>query len=156
MKTIKEIQFKSLTDHGNIDLIPYLKKYIEEHPTDKVYIGTDSQNQKDKSIFGIVVVFHKNNKGGHVLYGKLILPKFKEKLERLWKEVELSLELAKYMMDQEVCIPDEIHVDLNPDPKYNSNKILTQAVGWIEAEGFDVKYKPDASVASYAADVICR
>lgn len=153
---MKDIIFRSLTDNSIIDLVPYLKQYIIDHPEDKIYIGTDSQNQRDKSIFGIVIVFHKNNKGGHVIYGKLILPRYKERLIRLWKEVELSLELAKYMMEQEICIPDEIHLDLNPDPKFNSNKILAEAVGWLEAEGFDVKYKPDASVASYAADAICR
>jgi predicted RNase H-related nuclease YkuK (DUF458 family) len=46
----------------------------------------------------------------------------------------------------------EIHADINPDPKWESNKALSQAIGYILGMGYEFKVKPSAWAASYCGD----
>lgn len=69
------------------------------------------------------------------------------------KSVEVAYELATLLDVYD--IPLEIHADINPDPKFESNKALQQAIGYILGMGYDFKVKPDAWTASYAADHKC-
>jgi predicted RNase H-related nuclease YkuK (DUF458 family) len=48
----------------------------------------------------------------------------------------------------------EIHADINPNPKHDSNKALQQAVGYILGMGYDFKIKPEAP-SSNCADRFC-
>ena len=49
-----------------------------------------------------------------------------------------------------------IDIDLNPDPKYKSNFILRSALGYVESMGYTPRCKPNAMVASYVADALCK
>jgi hypothetical protein len=49
-------------------------------------------------------------------------------------------------------VPLEIHADINPDPKHESNKALQQAVGYILGMGYEFKVKPESYCASHCAD----
>jgi predicted RNase H-related nuclease YkuK (DUF458 family) len=69
------------------------------------------------------------------------------------KSIEVATEIAELLDLYE--IPLEIHADINPDPKYDSNKALQSAVGYILGMGYEFKVKPDAWAASTAADKKC-
>jgi len=69
------------------------------------------------------------------------------------KSVEVAYEIAPLLDLYE--IPLEIHADINPDPRHESNKALQQAIGYILGMGYSFKVKPDAWTASYAADHKC-
>ena len=47
-------------------------------------------------------------------------------------------------------------VDLNKDPKHDSNTMLRAAMGLVESAGFKPRCKPDALSASYAADRVVK
>ena len=156
---MKNEKFRKLSDRKTVvDLIPYIKNYFDENPTHSLYIGSDSQNIGNFSVYGIVIVFHKNNKGGHVLYTKRSIPRIHErdKYTRLLKEAEYSIELADYLVANGIQKPTFIDLDLNPDPKYASNQVLRAAVGWVEGMGYKVRIKPNSLVASYVADLVCK
>jgi len=77
--------------------------------------------------------------------------------ERMVREVAKSVEVAYEIFDL-VDLYDfnlEIHADINPDPKWKSNKALSEAVGYILGMGYDFKIKPDAWASSQAADKLC-
>lgn len=76
--------------------------------------------------------------------------------ERLWKEVELSVETAQSMIDHGIQRPDYIDVDLNPDPRYQSNTLLRAAVGLIESIGMEARYKTLSPWAISIADTLCK
>jgi predicted RNase H-related nuclease YkuK (DUF458 family) len=76
--------------------------------------------------------------------------------ERLWKEVELSVETANLLMSEGLGRPDYIDLDLNPDPKYNSNQLLRAAVGLIESMGIKARYKTASPWAISIADTMCK
>ena len=145
-----EKRFKRLADHRYVDLVPYMLNRITDDV--KIYIGADSQNIGEKTHYATVIVLHYGNSGGHVLYNKQIVPRVHDSFIRLWKEVEDSIEVALYLSDQGLPRATYIDLDLNPDPRYQSNTVLRAAMGYVESLGFKPRIKPNAAAASCCAD----
>ena len=148
--------WRRLTDSEEVDLIPYIKTWMGSNPGHKIYIGCDSQNKGRTTTYATVIVLHYPSGGGHVLYRKDKIEKVASSFERLWKEVELSVETANLLIDSGLGKPDCIDVDLNPDPKYNSNQLLRAAVGLIESMGIKARYKSKSPWAISIADSMCK
>ena len=154
---MEDRKFKKLSDGTKIsDLKQYILEFVSKNPDLKIYVGTDSQNIANKTIFGSVIVFHNSTYGGHVLVSKQVDPKFASHQHRLWTEVEMSIQIANFIRQECGLEVSSIDLDLNPDPKYHSNTILRAAVGYVEGMGFTARTKPEAIVASHAADITCR
>jgi predicted RNase H-related nuclease YkuK (DUF458 family) len=49
-----------------------------------------------------------------------------------------------------------IDLDFNEDPRFNSNTILRSAVGYVEASGFEARWKPHNAFSVRVADQICK
>jgi predicted RNase H-related nuclease YkuK (DUF458 family) len=133
-----------------------VKEKLAESDNIKLYIGSDSQNIANNTVYAMVIVFHYGNNGGHVLYSKRVIPKVRDRFTRLWGEVQDSVDLAKYLEENGVAKPEYIDLDFNPDPKYKSNFILRSALGYVESMGYVPRCKPYAIAASCIADKICK
>lgn len=151
-----EWKFKSLTNGKEIDLIPYVKDKLKEANDIKMYIGTDSQNINGKTVYATVIVFHFGNRGGHVIYSTRKVPEIKDRFTKLWREVEDSVDLAKFLESNGIEKPEAIDLDFNPDPRWGSNNVLRSALGYVESFGFTPRCKPYAVTASCIADKICK
>lgn len=147
--------FKRLTDNKDINLADYSKKIINEKSNPTIYIGCDSQQVKDKTIYASVVVFRYQN-GAHITYKREYEPVIKDIWPRLWKEVEKSVSVAEYLRINAGIMATQIDLDYNEDPKYPSNRLVKAAVGYVESLGYKAKTKPGLLIATYAADGICR
>jgi predicted RNase H-related nuclease YkuK (DUF458 family) len=154
METLKE--WRSLSDRRVINPESYLSDWISKNPDCKIYIGCDSSNLGDTTTFATVIVLHKERMGGHVIYSKESKPRIRSRYERLWREVELSVSAAHLLMGWGFGKPDYIDIDLNPDPKYQSNTLLSSAVGMVESLGIKARWKSKSPWAVSIADVICR
>ena len=148
--------FKRLSDHRVVDLVDYVKNAINVDETVRLYIGTDSHNRGDLTVYGTVLVIHYGSRGGHVIYSKEVVPRIRDTFSRLWKEVDLSVQVAEELKAGGVGTVDYIDLDYNPDPKYRSNSVLRSAVGYVESMGYVARTKPYAAAASYAADAVCH
>jgi predicted RNase H-related nuclease YkuK (DUF458 family) len=157
--------FKSLTNKQKVDLIPYIQNYLLEHSETEIYIGCDSQNHSRSTSYATVIVLHNKGRGGHVLYTQDEVPRIKSvrqnaktevEFQRLWSEVERSIEIAEYLKSSNIKRPAFIDIDLNPDPQFKSNQALRAALGYIESLGYIVRCKPDAVSATYVADKLCK
>lgn len=152
----------------------YLEKVIEEETKKgyilRVSIGTDSQKAEKGTYKFATVILIKTSEdlGGFVVgRGGLIISStyyhgFKQTNKELVNErmvfevsksIEVAYELAPLLDLYD--IPLEIHADINPNPDYESNKALQQAVGYILGMGYGFKIKPDAFAASNGADKLC-
>lgn len=151
-----DLRFKSLTNRKEVDLIPYIQDFLSKNKDTILYIGCDSQNIKNSTVYAIVVVLYNMGKGGHVLYTRINLPRIPDRFTRLWKEVEYSIEIAEYLKEHKIQKPDFIDIDLNPDPKYQSNQLLRAALGYVEGMGYKARCKPYSMVASHVADALCK
>lgn len=150
------MNFKRLSDNRSVDVGEYVTNYLIDNPGTDIYVGCDSQNMRDITVYATVVVLHKNNKGGHVLYLKESVPKIHNNFNKLWGEVDRSIKLATEL-NHVFNIPIKyVDLDLNPDPKYRSNQVLRAAVGYVESMGFIPRVKPDELWAISAADSICK
>tara|TARA_B100001094_G_C18004069_1_gene706694 strand:+ start:104 stop:640 length:537 start_codon:yes stop_codon:yes gene_type:complete len=158
----------------NMPVYDYLTNIFNEEIKNgynlKVAVGTDSQGYNTSYKFATVIVIMRqvllspNNSIGK---GAMIVAKtfYNNKLkknktgvkERMLFEVSKSIEIAykiSPLLDM-YNIPLEVHADINPDVKWESNKALSEAVGYILGMGYEFRVKPDAWASSSVADNIC-
>lgn len=165
---------------GNI--VDYLEKLFDEQLAKnynlKVSIGTDSQ-KITKTLYKfatVILITSTEDLGGGVIWGRggMIISAtynhdfMKKEVEaknrdkelvnermvfEVGKSIEVATQIAQLLDLYEIKM--EIHADINPDPKHESNKALQSAVGYILGMGYDFKIKPDAWAASTAADNKC-
>ena len=151
------MKFKRLTDRVEIDLAEYVQEYVNyvERPNVQLYIGCDSQNKGDNTIFATTVFLHIGNTGCHVLFKIETFPRIFDFQSRLWGEVERSVEVAVYLKDNGIVV-DNIDLDLNGDPMKRSNKLVHAATGYVESLGIKARIKPEMLPAISAADNIVK
>ena len=155
-------------------IVDYLEKLFDEQLAKgmmlKVSVGTDSQKYGKLYKFATVILISlTEDLGGGVIVGRggMIISstyfhEFKQTSKELvnermvfevGKSVEVAYEIAPLLDLYEIKM--EVHADINPDPKHESNKALQQAVGYILGMGYEFKVKPEAWAASNAADKKC-
>lgn len=143
--------------------IEAVKAYIEKcSPESKIYIGGDSErfklNKQWYADYATVVVIHVDGKHGCKIFGEVTREKdydFKvgRPSIRLMNEVTKVAELYFKLADSIGDRPCEIHLDINPDERYGSSCVVSQAVGYIMGTcNMKPKIKPNAFAASIAAD----
>ena len=143
--------------------IEQVKTFIKQQSAEtKVYLGADSERLNVRGIwyadYTLAVVVHIDGKHGCKIFGDIQRErdydqKANKPAMRLMNEVykvsELFQQLADVLEDRHV----EVHLDINPNDKYASNIVVSQAIGYIKGTcNLTAQVKPDAFAASYAAD----
>jgi len=154
-------------------LIEYLENIFDEEMAKghklEVWVGTDSTKNGSKYSFATVIVIRMTEDMGGITVGRcgMIIYSTYDKAfknmnksgvnERMvyevGKSVGVAYELAPLLDLYD--IPLEIHADINASSKHESNKALSEAVGYILGMGYQFKIKPEAVAASYCADKMC-
>ncbi len=148
--------FKSGTTGRPINLINYILDYIKEYPETKIYVGIDSQNRGPETIYATTVVLRYRTRGCHVLYYKTRVPLVRDFWSRLWRETEMSIETATFIVENSPLKVESIDLDFNDDEYKASNKLVSASKGWVSAAGFKSTTKPALQIATRAADHIIR
>ncbi|MEZ4331153.1 MAG: ribonuclease H-like YkuK family protein [Myxococcota bacterium] len=121
-----------------------------------VHIGTDAQKTATRMEFVTVACVLNPGKGGRVYYTRRHDRKDATLFEKLSTETWLSLDLALRMVDAFKLSPDQkqiwVHVDANPDERFDSSDYVKQLAGMVAGSGFPVLVKPNAWCASHVAD----
>jgi len=143
--------------------IEEVKAFIDaQGPSTKIYIGADSERYKKfgkwYADYTLAVVIHINGCNGCKIFGEVqteIDYDYKSNkpalrlMNEVYKVAELYTKLADVIGDKDV----EIHLDINPNERYNSSVVIQQAVGYIKGVcNVTPMVKPRAFAASYAAD----
>ena len=136
-----------------------VREFIEKSSeTTAMYIGCDSQRHrkrgKSRVSYARTIMVHIDGNKGCKLFGDVIvIQEAGDMFTRLMKETEIVLEVYEEIA---LACGDrhfEIHLDVNPDPKYKSHSVLSAATGWVRGvTGITPKVKPEAFAASHAAD----
>ena len=95
-------------------------------------------------------------KGAHVLYSRFVTPRERENVVRLLNEVWYSVETAEEIRNELDIRATWIDIDLNPDPRYRSNQVLTSAMGIVTGMGYKVRHKGNSPVMTYCADHLVK
>lgn len=151
------MEYKKLDKTIVPDVAKYIKDNLTSAPFSKIYVGTDSQNHDDFTVYATAIVIHwESDKGGHVLYTKEKVPRIRDRFTKLWGEVERSIVVANFLRD-ECGIPIAyIDLDLNSSAKWESNSVLKPAQGYCESLGYETRCKPGPAYSVRIADVLCR
>lgn len=150
------MQFKTLRNRKDIDLVEYVRNYINENPEVEILIGCDSQNHIDTTVYATVVALYKPQAGAHVLFCKEITSTEKVRQVRLMNEVWKSIEVAELLKNSGLPKAKYIDIDLNPDKRFKSNEVLRAAVGLVEGMGYSVRYKSLGALVTTAADALVK
>ena len=151
MKTFKNLQGKVIPD-----VVSYIKEYLKEHKNDEILIGCDSQTSARKTAYVTVVALYTPGKGGHVIFSKENTPIEKDLAKKLITETWKSIEIAEYLRENGIPKAKFIDIDLNPDPRYDSNKTLRQAIGLVEGMGYKARWKHNGAMIQATADHVVR
>ncbi len=144
----------------NIDEVNQFIK--SQGPNTRIYIGGDSERFKYKgqwfADYMLVIVVHINGKHGCKVFGEIQREKdYDQKknkprmrlMNEVYKIADLYLKLTDVLEDKEV----EIHLDLNPNEKYDSSCIINEAIGYIKGVcNINPVIKPNSWCASTVAD----
>lgn len=129
------------------------------------YVGTDGQNiGRRYTSFVQCVALHifddtAMGKGGRVFYIRHLERRYHDRNKRLLREAEITLNLIEKVVPLliELGVDWEPHVDVNsiygPNKENKSHQVYESIRGWYHGMGYtNVKFKPDAFVASIVAD----
>ena len=141
-------------NNAKVELGPYARQMIKNNPNIKIYVGSDSQNYSQSTLYATTVVFRFENSGAHVIYHRERTPLVTDMWTRLWGELQRSIDVAGYLKFECGVPIEQIDLDVNSDPEYPSNKIFQAAVGYAQSLGYIAKTKPDLLVATWAANVL--
>jgi predicted RNase H-related nuclease YkuK (DUF458 family) len=116
----------------------------------KIFIGTDSKVYTDNTKFVTVVGLRNPEAKNGVIVYRLIEKghHFYSLHDRLLAEVSKSLSVAEEIR-KKLDTNCSIHIDINPDEKYKSNKFYDELVGMVKGCDFPV----EAKHKSWAADI---
>lgn len=153
-------QFKKLYNKQPIDLVPYIREYLQIDPERQILIGCDSQVHEYRYVqYAITVGLYTPGKGAHVLFHDFVEERYakeSEIVDRLINEVWLSIEVAEEIRNQIGVRARYIDIDINPDPRYRSNKALTSALGVAVGMGYNVRHKGQSPVMTRVSDCIVK
>jgi predicted RNase H-related nuclease YkuK (DUF458 family) len=148
--------FKTI-DEKIVNVVDHTLGILKKNPDTRIYIGTDSINIADKSVFATVIAYRYNQRGAHLIFDKIRIPRISDDdyVKRLRKEVDLSLEIAMYLNDKGIHV-HYIDLDLNEDEDEGSYKVLQYGKGYCLGIGITPNTKPNETPSARAADQICR
>lgn len=123
-----------------------------------IYIGCDSLVLPDSKVdYSTVIVLHVNSKHGcKVFHNCERVRDYGNLRGRLMTEVQYALDAFYAIEDVVGSRKLEIHLDINPNPRYASNCVTAEALGWVRSLGLTAKIKPESFAASSAADHFVR
>ncbi len=136
------------------ELFEFMKELPSCHYN--IVIGTDSEDHNfDYDEFVTAIVIYRVGKGGRYFWRKVHLKKNKTLRERIYEEVNLSIEVARKLINYLKKASDfnfsfEIHIDIGVNG--NTKTMIQEVIGMVKGFGFEVKTKPEAYGASNVAD----
>lgn len=140
------------------EVIREIIAFMHSEPTRryKVTIGTDSQLLAEKKAdFVTAVAVHRVGNGGRYFWRRFELGNFHTLRDRMIKEALVSLEIAEGILTElkKFPLPEfdfEIHADIGENGP--TKAVISEIVGMIRANNFEVKIKPYSYTASNVAD----
>tara|TARA_B100000424_G_C22853980_1_gene455315 strand:- start:83 stop:532 length:450 start_codon:yes stop_codon:yes gene_type:complete len=115
-----------------------------------IFVGTDSKVYSDCTKFVTIVgLRNTQTKNGVVVYRTTEkITKFLSLHDRLFSEVMKSINTAQEIKEK-YEVTCSIHIDVNPDENYKSNKFYDELTGLVKGCDFPVAAKHN----SWAADI---
>jgi len=139
-----------------VDVVKHTLEIIKNNPSVEIHIGTDSQSEGDKTTYVTAIAYRFGTRGVHYIYWKEKIPRVRNRYNKLFRETELTIEVAEWFTKQIKSVRVELDFDYNKDERFWSQKLVSSTKGWAEGLGYKVNIKPVKQIATRAADYHCR
>lgn len=149
-----DLVFRTSDGYRINNVVGYVHNWLQEHPKGQIHVGADSKKRGLNTKYSVSICMWENNYGVHEIHHTEILKNYPDDFSRLWEEVQRAVSTANSLNSLGTVI--QVHVDLNNDPKYFSNKLYEASMGFITSLGFKAIGKPNAWAASYGAHKYCQ
>lgn len=141
------------------DIEEIRKTIAESSEETSIYVGCDSRKFRCRGRwfagYTTVVVIHMDSSCGCKVFAKYdVLADHGEIKTRMLNEVTFAVNIAYELIEDIGERHLEIHIDVNPSPKHASHVAVKEAIGYVRGMGMTPQIKPDAAIASTAADLI--
>ena len=136
----------------NEEVFESIKDYVSRGGI--IFVGTDSMLRHDHCKFASVIAIHSNDlKIANYFFKKKIVPSKQYKMlqNKIFEEVDCSLQIAKEFSDRFPDAEIEVHVDVGKTNRSKTRIYVDMLKGWVTGMGYMFKVKP-YSWASYIAD----
>lgn len=149
-------RFKCLSDHLEVELTTYIADFLKVNPSAEILVGCDSQNHDGATHFAVVIGLHIPGRGARVLYTRWATRLMYDISTRLLEEVRHSVEVAEIIRTGIDITVTWIDIDVNPDARFESNRVFSSAVGLVTGMGYRVRHKGDSPLMTHAADQLVK
>lgn len=130
-----------------------VSKWLSAYPAGRVFVGCDSKVRGDLVKYATVICLWDVGKGVKEIYRNEVTRAPKDSYTRLWNEVTRATETAELLKGLgEITV----HIDINSDPQYPSNRLYDAGIGLINSLGFAGAGKPYSWAASCGAHRHCQ
>ena len=124
-------------------LVSNIKNFTNGLPF-RVCVGTDSDSKDGITVYATAVVVHRLGNGATYFYRKTVERGIQDMFTRLFREAELSVEMAE-IVSSLLGYPPAIHLDIGHDGE--SEKVLNSLVGYVIGMGYECVIKPESFAA---------
>ena len=149
-------------------MVTIIANYIKQNPDAdyEITVGTDSQNHDKTKMVEVIAVCRVGN-GGIFFYRVEYMTKIADLRQKIYEETSRSLENAHGLLDEiylQIVEKEEdfdldklnihfvVHCDIGRSKKSKTRVLVSEIMGWVEAEGFECVIKPDSYTASGIAN----
>lgn len=147
--------------YGELELLQVRSRIIDflaidPESTYQIVVGTDSQPHNGSGVdFVTAIVVHRKGHGGIYFWKRTVNKRHYVLRQRMYEEATMSLSVAEEVVallhkDGIAKYDIEIHVDIGPTGP--TREMISEIIGMIRGNGFNVKMKPDSFAASKVAD----
>jgi len=159
----EETLYRSIT-HGNLseqEVFNQIKEDILSHPHNnyQIVVGTDSQTYNYTKVVSVIALINVGSGGKwfHTVERKGRPYSVREKLYyEASRSLEVAKRLTKYLYDEGLNFRVIVDVDMGESRSGKTYELIKEIVGWVTAEGFECRYKPNSPVASTVADRVSK
>jgi predicted RNase H-related nuclease YkuK (DUF458 family) len=161
MKNI-QLNFQKIDGTPILDVLSYVKEWINKHPYGDITIGCDSQPHGKKVRYAITICMHDIDKYGgghgahviHAIHYDSHTSLKKDLYTKLWAEAELTITAGEMIKDCGKTI--NIHLDFNSKETEYSNVLYASGIGYVASLGYKAYGKPHAWASTHAADKLAK
>lgn len=132
-----------------VDAVDALAAFYNEFPEDAycLIVATDSQPHKQYSVFATSIILHRVGKGATFVVKRDKVMRKMHMRSRIWEEAKRSIEMAhKFIewLDPRIGKNNNVEIHIDTSPAGKTRDMIRALTGFVEAQGFTARVKPDA------------
>ncbi|WP_233186223.1 ribonuclease H-like YkuK family protein [Thermotoga sp. KOL6] len=129
-------------------MIELIKKFTSGYEY-AIFVGTDSDVKDGEVIYATVLVVYRLGNGATYFYTVYKDGNRKDLYTRIFKEAEMSLEMAKFVEEILKLGKPVVHLDIGYEGL--TKELVSSVIGYVKGMGYPYQVKPNSFAATKIA-----